>query len=230
MIIFCENCKKEFSIPPSRKGIRKYCSRKCFKEVAKIEYVCAGCNSKFIDVRGNKERRYCSKDCQTKNKKNLKGIKSHRWNSIKIKCAFCGKEFYKQPSQKHKKYCSAICFASSKAGTYPANLKGKRGTKPRTYQKRGNAFDREWRDAVFKRDNYTCQSCGKKSGRIQAHHIKPYKKYPELRLDLSNGVTLCEDCHKKTDSYGWANYWKNYIAKEGLISSGLDAPIVLRRW
>ena len=98
------------------------------------------------------------------------------------------------------------------SGVYPKNLKGKRGKKPRTYHLRkrgkyGSVFDREWRIKVFERDDYTCQGCGIRGGRLQAHHIKSYKEYPELRLDIDNGQTFCIDCHKKTDSYGWSNYW-----------------------
>lgn len=55
---------------------------------------------------------------------------------------------------------------------------------------------KEWREAVFNRDNYTCQNCGKKGGKLNAHHIKPFKDYPGLRLDTDNGITLCINCHK----------------------------------
>lgn len=59
-----------------------------------------------------------------------------------------------------------------------------------------------WRITVFERDNYTCQTCGVRGGRLQAHHIFGYKQFPEKRWDLQNGITLCESCHKKTNNYG----------------------------
>lgn len=55
----------------------------------------------------------------------------------------------------------------------------------------------QWRKAIFERDNYTCQQCGKCGGRLNAHHIKEWKNFPELRYALENGITLCATCHKK---------------------------------
>jgi 5-methylcytosine-specific restriction endonuclease McrA len=59
-----------------------------------------------------------------------------------------------------------------------------------------------WRKAIFERDNYTCILCKEHGKRLNADHIKPFAFFPELRFDVSNGRTLCEDCHKKTDTYG----------------------------
>ena len=57
---------------------------------------------------------------------------------------------------------------------------------------------KRWRYDVFLRDGFVCQMCGySKGGILNAHHIKPFPKYPELRFELSNGITLCESCHKK---------------------------------
>jgi len=54
-----------------------------------------------------------------------------------------------------------------------------------------------WCKCVYERDDYTCQKCGKRGGsKLNAHHIEGYAYNPELRIELSNGVTLCEDCHK----------------------------------
>lgn len=59
---------------------------------------------------------------------------------------------------------------------------------------------KDWRKSVFERDDYTCMICGKVGGELNAHHIKPYAKYEELRFDLDNGITLCKECHKKVHS------------------------------
>lgn len=55
---------------------------------------------------------------------------------------------------------------------------------------------RLWRDAVFERDEHTCQCCGQVGGKLNAHHILPYATYPELRTSIENGITLCTKCHR----------------------------------
>ena len=59
-----------------------------------------------------------------------------------------------------------------------------------------------WRRAVFERDNFTCIWCGEEGGELNVDHIKPWCDYPALRFAIDNGRTLCEDCHRKTETYG----------------------------
>jgi len=76
------------------------------------------------------------------------------------------------------------------------------GRKAKRYHHARNTKYKEWRDTVFKRDDYTCRDCGKKGEYLEAHHIKSWSKYPQLRYDITNGLTLCKKCHKRTDNYG----------------------------
>lgn len=60
---------------------------------------------------------------------------------------------------------------------------------------RNNTYYKEWVRKVFERDNYTCQCCGKRGGNLNAHHLYNFSEYPDLRYDVSNGITFCERCH-----------------------------------
>lgn len=90
----------------------------------------------------------------------------------------------------------------------------KGGISSENYKLRRSTEYKQWRTSVFERDKYTCQSCGVVGGRLNADHIKPFADYPELRFELSNGRTLCEPCHRKTDTWGWNIHNKRKL--EGL--------------
>lgn len=55
-----------------------------------------------------------------------------------------------------------------------------------------------WRRIVFIADKFTCRLCNKHGSgvRLEAHHIKKWANYPKLRFSISNGISLCVDCHK----------------------------------
>ncbi len=55
---------------------------------------------------------------------------------------------------------------------------------------------KNWRNAVFIKDDYTCRICKVKGGTLQADHINSWKDFPKLRFDVENGQTLCVKCHK----------------------------------
>lgn len=123
-------------------------------------------------------------------------------------CQKCRKEFIPKRKEYNHKFCSPKCKYNALKGKEPDSLKLKRGVRPRTSfhnhtNRRNSAFDVEWRNRVFERDNYTCRECGKRGYPIEAHHIKPFKAYPQYRFEINNGITLCKACHRKTKSYGY---------------------------
>ena len=58
-------------------------------------------------------------------------------------------------------------------------------------------LDRLAREIVLKRDNNTCQKCGKYVEKQNAHisHVVPKSKGYALRWDLNNLKVLCFHCH-----------------------------------
>jgi len=69
---------------------------------------------------------------------------------------------------------------------------------------------KQWRQLVFKRDDYTCQCCGKTNTYIEAHHLWNYADYPELRTNITNGITLCFDCHSVNTKGSFHNLYTQF--------------------
>ena len=120
---------------------------------------------------------------------------------ISLSCKYCDKGFEVSPALvKHRVFCSRGC----KAQWQKENLTGENNP---NWQGGGNgSFSerikktvcwREWRQAVFERDNFTCRSCGQEGDKLIPHHIKSKQVYPELVFRVDNGMTLCKRCHKK---------------------------------
>jgi len=72
---------------------------------------------------------------------------------------------------------------------------GKMAEYPENERIRKSSEFQLWRKAIFTRDNFTCQCCGKTGGYLNAHHINNFADFPELRLAIDNGITLCRECH-----------------------------------
>jgi NUMOD3 motif/HNH endonuclease len=89
------------------------------------------------------------------------------------------------------------------------NWKWKGGITPINAQIRHSIEYKLWRKAVFERDDYTCVWCGKRGTTLNADHIKPFARFPELRFAIDNGRTLCVPCHKLTPTYGYNK--ENYV-------------------
>lgn len=79
----------------------------------------------------------------------------------------------------------------------PVVYMGKKPSERKNKDYRSNKKYKEWRKAVFERDSYVCQHCFAKGGELNAHHIKTFKDFVELRYEVSNGLTLCLKCHRE---------------------------------
>ncbi len=53
-----------------------------------------------------------------------------------------------------------------------------------------------WREQVYERDAYQCKRClDSKWWNLAPHHILNFSSHIELRYDINNWITLCNDCH-----------------------------------
>lgn len=115
-------------------------------------------------------------------------------------------------NRKCRDFRSTYCKACFKGKNSP-HWKG--GITPLNLKIRNSKEYKEWRENVFRRDNYTCIQCGdNRGGNLEAHHIVPFckiyriKSLQYLLWDINNGHTLCRECHKKTPT--WSGRARNY--------------------
>ena len=200
----CKQCACSFKIKRSKiLPTGNFCSNKCrgtwLKENPNKN------NSPFkLGHKGFRHRPYSSTPSSVRKKISDKLTGKPRpnretggWN----KCKTCKKKIYIQPSRVKRKYCSRRClsfFTIRKTGQHHRNWKG--GITPKNIVIRNSEEYKLWRKSVFERDKYTCMmpGCGKSNVYLNAHHIRTFEKYEELRLVVLNGITLCQACHNKT--------------------------------
>jgi len=80
-----------------------------------------------------------------------------------------------------------------------------------------NRLDENLRLACLIRDNFTCQKCGKKNSRLEAHHIVWTTKGG--KDSIYNLITLCEICHEKVHKTGESGKVK---LKKNKVVTGMD--------
>lgn len=210
--IVCVVCGKSFSVKEHRLPTAKFCSYKC-SGISKKGKV-----SPLKGKSGHKQKpetiakiilaltgRPVSDDTRKKISKSNTGKKLSEEAKNKIRLARKGKSAYWNKGDKSSAW---------KGGVTSLNISIRK-----TYKYN------EWREGIFTRDNFTCTACGNIGGRLNADHITPYSiilyrnkiktiddalNCAEL-WDINNGRTLCESCHRKTDSFGGASKITNKL-------------------
>lgn len=116
---------------------------------------------------------------------------------------------YKDPNYKKR------VIGASRPPKGPDHWNWKGGLTPINQLQRNSAEATMWRNTVFNRDEYTCQGCSSRGGKLHAHHIVPWAVSVELRFEVSNGCTLCESCHKIIHNYMEVLYQTEQLQGKG---------------
>ena len=213
-IVKCDNCGKEI-----RKSFAKcwshlkhhFCSRKCtgkYKNRNTLYSICFICKKPLVrcpsHIRSKSNRFYCSTKCQgVYNSKFIKGKNHPNWKpKIKKICKLCNKDFEVPPYEKYRIFCSHRCFSKWIIGKFVGKKSPhwKGGITPKTNLRCSSVKWIRLRKKIYKRDNWTCQICGKKchkKGEIQCHHIIPYNI--SKNHNSKNLITLCVQCHSRIE-------------------------------
>jgi 5-methylcytosine-specific restriction endonuclease McrA len=156
-----------------------------------------GFGAKMAAIRRGRKWSDAAKKKMSESHKGLTtGAANYNWTGgpVELSCKNCKQSFMvKRYRAKEAKYCSQKC---RKEDPDKKSLLHRRI--------RSSVEYRTWRWAVFIRDKFTCQECQRCGSGVvlNADHIKPFALFPELRFEVSNGRTLCKDCHEKTPTFG----------------------------
>jgi hypothetical protein len=81
-------------------------------------------------------------------------------------------------------------------------------------QERNDSAYKDWRRSVRNRDGWLCKMAnGDCSGKVVAHHILPWSKFPKLHYEPNNGITLCRFHHprKREDEIKLSPYFQSLV-------------------
>lgn|SRR3990167_845173 len=163
----------------------KFCSRECF----------------FSNIKGKPRNWYLSEE----HKKRLSEIYKGKHFSLRTEFKK-GHKTSKPFIKGHKPWNKGIKFIQMIGENNP---RWKGGITKWQNKIRHLLEYKQWRQAIYGRDDYRCLDCGERGKKIQADHIYPFSLFPRLRFMLENGRTLCKECHKektKQDRILYKNY------------------------
>jgi hypothetical protein len=198
----CSNCGKDIE----KFGL-KFCSQKCYRNYWKRIYdkrhirFCGECKKEFICPASFPSKKFCSRKCYKESLVKRKWSREHK-NRIKktLKDYWKNKvrQGFPQKEESKKKISQTLIKKEVNRKEKNGNWKG--GISTENNLLRNSPEYDKWRKKVYKRDGYLCQVCFIKGGYLEAHHIKRWSKYPELRYHIDNGLTVHKGkCHQMKD-------------------------------
>lgn len=195
----CQYCHNKFSKHGAYNGYEpKFCSRECFGKSLVRESVCLQCGDNYHTSKkhGQRNKMFCSMKCAGDYKKGRPFSDEHRASISRVQQ---GKPIpwlhTIEVVEKIRKALRGKPQPWNRGVNHP-NWKGGLSNSDRE-KDMGRVDYKEWRRLVYERDDFTCQKCFNRGGRLHAHHIKSYMDFPELRYVVDNGLTLCISCHHK---------------------------------
>lgn len=187
------------------------------KGINTVKCICKNCDKEFYP-KDFVKRVYCSKECYKIKWKPRSGITHPMWKGGKKEytCSQCNIKFIQKSHGKDYFFCSINCRGIYFSGERSKNWKG--GVTSKNHKIRTSKEYIDWRLKCLQRDYFKCTNCGyrskgKNSKDIVVDHIKPFYLYPELRMELSNGRTLCRKCDGEI-----AFNYQHYIKQNGAVT------------
>lgn len=221
MISSCDNCGKDVNVVKSRdeRNENNFCNRDCYLEWHSSDSEpCANCG-KETNANGA-GRNFCDRECYLNHHKSTENINcfncgksfeatqsrrnrvnnlfcdracyiEHHGSKVDLNCDNCKKSIVLAENQiTDNNFCGKACYYE----WLTDEMSGK-GNHQYIHGKDERGFTPSEREKIFKRDGYSCKDCDRSNTYLNAHHIKPVSKYPDLEHDINNGITLCIECH-----------------------------------
>ena len=221
---FCETCGKSFLVNASygQSKNARFCSRQCRKTGSIIKCLNCGKENYFERNTINAGKgKFCNMTCYAQwQSVNRCAENNFRWGGGQVErnCKQCNTVFRVDPCEvKHGRgiFCSKMCHDQWRSQNViveksPSWIGGKGGYP--------SGWSNNLKNEIRKRDFHLCVSCGAPEAR-EKHHVH-HIDYEKSNLDPDNLVSLCRQCHSKTNGgketrSRWKSFFQGMMVQYG---------------